>query len=172
MNITEQIIITDTNIITDLNNAKLLDKFIQLDNVFISDMIKNDEINHKTGNLNIIKKFKIIESTPEQLLKMSILSKIETKLSPYDLINYVIAKENNYIIATGDDHLKKYAESNDVSVMRTLKIIKLMRKKNIITVGEEIDAYELLIKNKNTRIPKDIIRDELNKIQNQLIQYN
>ena len=40
MNITRKIIITDTNIITDLNNANVLDKFVKLDNVYISDMDK------------------------------------------------------------------------------------------------------------------------------------
>mgnify|MGYP006939889135 FL=1 len=35
MNITEKIIITDTNIITDLNNAGILEKFIELDNVYV-----------------------------------------------------------------------------------------------------------------------------------------
>ena len=53
MNITTKIIITDTNIITDLNNANILEEFINLDNVYISDMIKNDEINSKTGNIKL-----------------------------------------------------------------------------------------------------------------------
>ena len=53
MNITKKIIITDTNIITDLNNANILKKFVRLDNVYISDMVKNDEINSNTGNVDI-----------------------------------------------------------------------------------------------------------------------
>lgn len=57
MNITLKIIITDTNIITDLSNANILDKFVKLDNVYISDMVKNDEINSDTGNVYIINKF-------------------------------------------------------------------------------------------------------------------
>ncbi len=50
MNITTKIIITDTNIITDLNNAKILEYFAALDNVFISDLIKHDEINDLIGH--------------------------------------------------------------------------------------------------------------------------
>lgn len=48
MSITKKIIITDTNIITDLFNANILEEFINLDNVYISDLVKNDEINNKT----------------------------------------------------------------------------------------------------------------------------
>ena len=57
MTITTKIIITDTNIITDLSNANILDKFVMLDNVYISDMVKNDEVNYDTGNIDIIQKF-------------------------------------------------------------------------------------------------------------------
>lgn len=70
MNITQKIIITDTNIITDLSNANILDKFVKLDNVYISDMVKNDEINSNTGNVYIINNFKTISATPEQITEI------------------------------------------------------------------------------------------------------
>lgn len=60
-NINKKIIITDTNIITDLNNANVLDKFISLDNVFVVSIVKNDEFNEKTCNINIINKMKTIK---------------------------------------------------------------------------------------------------------------
>ena len=65
MNITAKIIITDTNIITDLNNANILEEFINIDNVYISDMIKNDEINSKTGNVKLMSKLKGIKDETE-----------------------------------------------------------------------------------------------------------
>ena len=74
MSITEKIIVTDTNIITDLNNANILDKFVGLDNVYISDLVKNDEVNSKTGDLKIIDKFKTLRLTDEQLIEVSTLS--------------------------------------------------------------------------------------------------
>ena len=54
MIITKRIIVTDTNIITDLNTARVLDRFINLDSVYISDLVKLHEINFKTGNLKLI----------------------------------------------------------------------------------------------------------------------
>lgn len=100
MNITTKIIITDTNIITDLNSANILEEFINIDNVFISDMIKNDEINAKTGNIELINKFKVIPATENQLIEVNTLNYIEKKLSIYDLLNFVIARNNNCILAT------------------------------------------------------------------------
>ena len=121
MNITTKIIITDTNIITDLDNANILEEFIDIDNVYISDMVKNDEINSKTGNVKLINKFKVISATANQLIEVNKLSYTEKKLSTYDLLNFVIARDNNCILATGDNRLKNYSENNGIEVLRTLK---------------------------------------------------
>ena len=166
MSITTKIIITDTNIITDLNNANILEEFINLDNVYISDMVKNDEINSKTGNVKLINKFKVISATPTQLIEVSNLSITENKLSTYDLLNYVVARDNNCILATGDNKLKNYSENNGVEVFRTLKIIKLMKEHNIISCRKAINACNLLKQCSTTRIPEiDIsnLIDELEK---------
>lgn len=166
MSITPKIIITDTNIITDLDHAQILDKFVKLDNVYISDMVKNDEINFKTGDVEIINKFKTIAATPEQILEISIISSEKKKLSPQDIINYVIARDNNCILATGDNRLKNYAENNNIEVIRTLKIIELMNLKNIITKNETIKACKLLLQHENTRIPKEDILNFIEELEN------
>ena len=166
MNITTKIIITDTNIITDLNNANILEEFIDIDNVYISDMVKNDEINSKTGNVKLINKFKVISATATQLIEVNNLSYTEKKLSTYDLLNFVIVRDNNCILATGDNRLKIYSENNGVKVFRTLKIIKLMKDNNIISCRKAIDACNLLKQCHTTQIPEiDIsnLIDELEK---------
>ena len=165
MNITSKIIITDTNIITDLNNANILEKFVKLDNVYISDMVKNDEINFKTGNVSVINKFKTMSATVEQIQEMFIISQKEKGLSQYDVINYIIARDNNAILATGDQRLKKFSEDNNVEVIRTLKIIALMKNNNIISKEEAINACNLLKANSNTRIPLEDIENMINIIK-------
>lgn len=132
MNLTEKIIITDTNIITDLFNANLLEMFSLLNNVYILDIIKESEINSKTCNMELINKIKVIHATSNQILEMQKLAKENKKLSLQDLINYVVAKDNNYILATGDNRLKTFSEKNGVEVLRTLKIIKLMNSKILL----------------------------------------
>lgn len=169
MNISTKIIITDTNIITDLNNANILQEFIDMDNVYISDMIKNDEINSKTCDIEIINSFKVIEATSTQLMEVSNLSSKEKKLSIYDLLNYVIAKDNNYILATGDNRLKKYSEENGVEVIRTLKIIKLMKENSIISIQKAINACMFLRNNPSTRIPKENIDDTIKELEKDLV---
>ena len=165
MNITTKIIITDTNIITDLDKANILEEFIDIDNVYISDMVKNDEINSKTGNVKLINKFKVISATANQLIEVNKLSYTEKKLSTYDLLNFVIARDNNCILATGDNRLKKYSENNGIEVLRTLKIIKLMKDNNIISYRKAINACNLLKQCPSTRIPKIYINNLINELE-------
>ncbi len=70
-------------------------------------MVKNDEINEKTGNVKLIKKIKVMRVTATQLIEVNNLSKIKKKLSTYDLINFVIARDNNCILATGDNKINE-----------------------------------------------------------------
>lgn len=169
MNITTKIILTDTNIITDLNNANILQEFINLDNVYISDMIKNDEINSKTGNVKLINQFKVISASPTQLIEVSNLSITEKKLSTYDLLNYIIARDNNCILATGDNRLKIYSESNGVEVFRTLKIIKLMKEHKIISCRKAVNACNLLKQCSTTCIPEADINNLKESLEKDLV---
>lgn len=153
MNINKKIIITDTNIITDLYNANVLEKFISLDNVFVVSIVKNDEFNEKTCNINIINKMKTIECNSNDIKEVLELKKINRKLSTYDLLNYLIAKKYNGLLATGDNKLKKFAEVNNVEVIRTLKIIEMLYLKKIVSKDDLIESCNLLINNINTRIP-------------------
>lgn len=165
MNITTRIIITDTNVITDLDTANILEDFIKLDNVYISDMVKSNEINTSTGNINLIKKMKEIKANQLQVSEIINIQKVEKKLSIYDIINFILARDNNAIIATGDRRLKNYSESHNVQVIRTLKIIELMENNNYISKNKAIQALQLLKQNNSTRIPEDDINKLISKIQ-------
>ena len=128
-------------------------------------MVKNDEINSKTGNVKLINKFKVISATANQLIEVNKLSYTEKKLSTYDLLNFVIARDNNCILATGDNRLKKYSENNGIEVLRTLKIIKLMKDNNIISYRKAINACNLLKQCPSTRIPEIYINNLINELE-------
>lgn len=164
-NITSKIIITDTNIITDLNNAELLDIFVNLDNVYICDMLEY-ELNSKTGNLKIIKNFKTLPTTPQQVEEITQLQKTNPSLSIFDIINFIIARDNNGILATGDKKLGEFAQSNNIKVIRTLKIIKELYLNESISKEKAVNACNLLKNNKQTRIPEEKIDETIKEIEN------
>ena len=86
-------------------------------------------------------------------------------LSQYDIINYIIARDNDAILATGDKKLKDFSESNGVEVIRTLKIIRLMYNNKLISKPDVITACTLLKENKSTRIPPEKIDDMINEFE-------
>lgn len=166
MNITKKIIVTDTNIITDLFNCKLLDDFIVLDNVYVSDIVKRDEFNEKTASFEIISKIKCLELSENDLEEVMKLRINNQKLSSYDLASYVIAKKHGALLATGDNKLRQFSIENGLEVIRTLKIIELLYLKNVISKEKLLEALDLLINNDKTRIPKN----EILKLKNSYLE--
>ena len=169
MNSDKKIIITDTNIITDLSNCMLLDRFAKLDNVYVCSVCKTDEFNEKTGDKKIIDKLKTIIVTMDELLEAQKEFRGGAKLSLYDCINYVVARDNNGILATGDKRLKQYAENHGVPVIRTLTIIKMLKEKDMITSKEVVDACILLKSNLETFIPYELIDEFIKEYENELV---
>lgn len=163
MNITTKIIISDTNIITDLCNAKLIDSFIEIDNIYISDLILQDEINSKTGDVDLIGKIKTLSLSNDQLIEAYQLTDEYKSLSTYDCMNYILARDNDGILATGDKRLISLANDNNVEIIRTLKIIELMYNHKLITKNKLIKGLDLLTKNDHTRIPIDDIEQLIKK---------
>lgn len=76
----------------------------------------------------------------------------------------MIARDNNCILATGDNRLKIYSEKNGIEVFRTLKIIKLMKEYNIISIKEATNACNLLKQYPTTRIPENDINNLINEL--------
>ncbi len=87
-------------------------------------------------------------------------------LTMYDNYCYEISKRNNYILATGDNKLYKYALSNNVEVIRTLGIIEYLFNKNVITKPNMLLALNKLKEHPNTRIPTKEIDLLINKYTN------
>lgn len=101
----------------------------------------------------LLNQFKSIESTSEQIKEATYLSTIERKLSVFDLLNYVICRDNSCTLATGDNCLKKYCEKNNIKVIRTLKIIKELYNLKIISKEKSIEACIKLKESFKVRIP-------------------
>ena len=164
MNISMKIIITDTNIITDLNNAGILDRFTSLENVYVLDLVKYNEFNSKTGDKKIIDNFKTISLNPNEIIEIEKIINQTHGLSEFDIANFIAARNNNAILATGDKKLKDYAEKHGIETIRTLKIINLMILNKIITKREGIIALRKLMNNNKTRIPINEIENLINQL--------
>ncbi|MEK0351163.1 MAG: hypothetical protein QQN60_08070, partial [Nitrosopumilus sp.] len=109
--------VQDANIIFDLFDIDLLDAFFKLEiEIFITDFIAG-EIN-KSEQKEFINKYistgKIIvlNTTPEEIIELISIRNQTRGLSIADCSILFHATKNKAFILTGDNTLRKYAESN------------------------------------------------------------
>ena len=63
------------------------------------------------------------------------LTRYDLKKELHKVIDWSKIDKEYYLLATGDSRLKISSENNNIEVIRTLKIIKLMTQHNIISKG-------------------------------------
>ena len=113
------IVVSDTNIFIDLRNVELLECFFQLPfEIHTTDfvefelkkgLIKEEILKYKNQNKLHIKKFNSTE-----IKEVTKLNSQHHKLSYTDCSVWYYAKENNYILLTGDWCLRKIVKSDDI----------------------------------------------------------
>ncbi len=86
----------------------------------------------------------------------------------YDALNYILARDNDCILATGDKDLRAYSLEHGVEVIRTLRIIELMYDMKIISREVAIRACQYLKENSKTRIPVEDIDKLIEKFSKDL----
>lgn len=111
-----------------------------------------------------LERIQVIQASSKDIIEAANLQKHNKKLSFYDILNYILAKKHNGLLATGDRCLVSFAERNSVEVIRTLKIIELMYINKLVDKDKLPTACSNLLKNEKTIIPKDLIENLKNKI--------
>lgn len=161
------IIISDTNVISDLSETELLLKILRLDNIYVVDLVKKIEFNSKTCDilyLDKIKEKELDSSDMQEVIKL----KLQTKgLSECDLMNYVIAKKYSAILLTGDKKLKNFALKNGVPTKGTLWLLEVLYEHNYLTKRELLMAYERLLV-ANDRLPRGELYKRIDQLKQEI----
>lgn len=150
--------VQDANIIFDLFDIDLLDAFFKLEiEIFITDFIAG-EIN-KSEQKEIINKYistgKIIvlNTTPEEIIELISIRNQTRGLSIADCSILFHATKNKAFILTGDNTLRKYAESNQIEVHGILWVLdELIKEKQISEKKAYLKLTQLM--ETNSRLPR------------------
>lgn len=150
--------VQDANIIFDLFNIDLLDAFFELEiEIFITDFIAG-EIN-KSEQKEFINKYistgKIIvlNTTPEEIIELISIRNQTRGLSIADCSILFHATKNKAFILTGDNTLRKYAESNQIEVHGILWVLdELIKEKQISEKKAYLKLTQLM--ETNSRLPR------------------
>jgi rRNA-processing protein FCF1 len=157
------ILISDANIIIDMEEGSLLEQLFQLPYQFVvPDLLYFDELEIHHADL-LDKGLVLRELTSTSMVyAMNLIERVRGP-SRNDCFALALAKQERCPLLTGDRALSKVARTEDVEVRGTLWAVEEMIMQQIITVEIARSAY-LLMQENGRRLPWDIALAQLEKI--------
>lgn len=163
-----EIVVSDTNIFIDLSSVDLLDDFFQLPiKIHTVDFVVNEikeasqarVINAHIAKGDLIVKCFTIDEVAEIY---NLQSSVSGNLSFIDCSVWHYAKENDYILLTGDRQLRDRAIRSNVRVNGILFVFDLLIDNKVISYQKAVDCLKNLMLI-NPRMPKSLILERIDK---------
>jgi len=150
-----QLLISDANILIDMEAGELLTQLFQLPmQLAIPDILYWEEIEPGTPGL-IELGLKILEISGEYVAYAATLpAKFGTDPSSNDYLAMALAKQEGCPLLTGDQALKAAAQAEDITVMGTVWLLRTMVENKVIDVEQAIFSLALM-KERKSRLPWD-----------------
>lgn len=147
------LLISDANILIDMEAGQLMERLFQLPMQFaMPDILYWEEIEPGTPGLEVLG-LRILEVRGEYVRYASELpDKYGTAPSPNDYLALALAKQEDCPLLTGDQCLKTAARAEDVTVMGTVWLLQVMVENRLLSVDEAIAALTLM-KEGRRRLP-------------------
>jgi len=147
------LLISDANILIDIESGGLLDRLFQLPMQFaIPDILYWEEIEPGTPGLDQMG-LQVLEVSAQYIEYAAQLPvKHGNVPSSNDYIALALAKQEGCPLLTGDQALKAAAQAEDVTVMGTVWLLREMVASAILSVDESLDALATM-QAKKRRLP-------------------
>lgn len=147
------LLISDANILIDMEAGGLLDKLFLLPMHFgIPDVLYWEEIEPGTPGLAARGLLLMEISSAFVQYAAALPGKHGTHASSNDYLALALAKQEACALLTGDRALKMAAEAEDVQVMGTVWLLQAMLEHQVLQLDEALAALALM-KERNRRLP-------------------
>ncbi len=151
-----QLLISDSNILIDMEVADLTQKMFALPYSFaVPDILYYEELENDHKELLSLG-LKVLPMRSETIKYMESIVPRYKQASRNDLFALALAKQEACPLVTGDSALRNAGEKEAVIIFGTLWIVDEMIKFDIVTVHEARVAFELMKVNKR-RLPWALI---------------
>ena len=162
-----QLLISDANILIDLEEGELIEHMFQLPFVFsIPDILFLEELEDEHQYLLDIG-LRLDELSSESMLFGFQLAQQYRKPSRNDCLALALAKHEECPLLTGDRDLRKAAENEAVVVMGTLWIIEQLIVNTLISIEQARAAYSKM-RVAGRRLPWNLAEQALIEIEKDL----
>lgn len=148
----QQLLISDTNIIIDLEDGRLINELFQLPYRFaVPDILFAEELEAHHGHLLALG-LQQRELNPESMAYALQLVERYGGPSTHDCFALALARQERCPLITGDKRLRKAAEQEQVEKLGTLWILEQMLMHGIVAV-DRIDTAKTLMRQAGSRLP-------------------
>ncbi|WP_330926581.1 PIN domain-containing protein [Candidatus Sororendozoicomonas aggregata] len=160
----QQYVISDSNVIIDLEVAGLINELFQLPYTFaVPDILFHDELQEQHSYLPAMG-LRQLSLNSETMMYAITLNSQYSKAGRYDLFALALAKQETCPLLTGDQALRKAAQAEKVTLRGTLWLIEGMVTHGIITVAQANAAYDKMEANQR-RLPWKEARARLKRLK-------
>lgn len=147
-----QVLISDANILIDLEEGLLLDQMFALPFVFkIPDVLFVEELSEQHGHLLALG-LQLGELREDSMQQIFQLTQTYSQPSRNDCFALALAKQENCPLLTGDRNLRRAAEAEQVEVYGTLWLVERLVENGIINKIQAHAAYERM-EERGRRLP-------------------
>lgn len=159
-----QLLISDANILIDLEEGQLIELMFRLPYQFaIPDILFVEELEAEHDHL-IELGLSLSELTGETMSYAMELIPRYTSASRNDCFALALASQEKCTLLTGDKALRNAAETESVMVRGTLWLVELMVRQGLITIEQAREAYQRM-KESGRRLPWAIAEAILSELE-------
>jgi len=159
-----QLLISDTNIIIDLDVCGLIEKMFDLPYTFaVPDVLYIEELEEHHGELPAYG-LQIKALGAERVDYAMTLQAKNIKTSPNDLFALALAKQEDCPLLTGDGALRDLATLEQLEVRGTIWIVEQMLEHDIINIGHAKNAFTVM-RESYRRLPWKEVENMLKRAQ-------
>ncbi|WP_376694251.1 PIN domain-containing protein [Wenzhouxiangella sp. EGI_FJ10409] len=158
------LIISDANILIDLECAELTPRIFRLDlELAVPDALYRDELSQHHGELPALG-LQLYELSPELISQAFALRARYSGPSTYDLFALVLALDRECPLLTGDKQLRRLAVEKGVGVFGTLWLMEQLFDAALLSIDQMDSAYQTML-NDQRWLPEREIRRQLARLR-------
>lgn len=159
-----QLLISDANILIDLEEGELIEQLFQLPFKFsIPDILFEEELDDQHGYL-VDLGLELKELSGDSMLYGMELTQRYTNPSRNDCFALALAKQENCPLLTGDKALRSAAANEAVMVQGTLWVVEQLVRQQLVSIDQARAAYEKM-KQAGRRLPWALAETKLAELE-------
>lgn len=154
------LLVSDANILIDIEEGGLLDDFFVLPYRFVTpDILFYEELDDQHAHLLELG-LEIRELSPDSVLYASHLIQNYNGPSANDCFALALASQEQCPLLTGDQALRTAANREDIEIRGTIWIVEELVRHNVIGIARAHEAYHRM-KDRGRRLPWEIAHEGL-----------